>query len=204
MPMGVYERKLPDLTGKKFGKWTVLGKIVLKKGWRNGQNYIGWHCICECENHGYIVHNYLVRGTSKQCVNCARKMVAKGNRKNEFDVEVRTLMAGYRHNAKKRGLQFSLTEDEFAQIIIRNCTYCNRKGKIGRKLRRRELSKFFFNGIDRIDNNYGYFPLNCVPCCFKCNEMKRAMTAQEWQDLLFAIALVQFQLNPHKFPQKAA
>ena len=50
-----------DLTGKKFGKWTVLGF----GGSKNGNNY--WECICECGNKGLIRGNNLKSGGSTSC-----------------------------------------------------------------------------------------------------------------------------------------
>lgn len=65
MPKGVYIRtgknKHPpnwkDLTGQKFGKWTVL-------------NYEGnskWRCKCNCRKEKIIQSNALVQGYSKSC-----------------------------------------------------------------------------------------------------------------------------------------
>lgn len=78
----------------------------------------------------------------------------------------------YRCNAKKRGIDFELTIDEFKDLVSQPCYYCwwfsNEKRKNSR-----------WNWIDRINSNGKYSIDNCVPCCYMCNMMKGIMTL-EW------------------------
>lgn len=72
----------------------------------------------------------------------------------------------YTKSAAKRGLAWEL-DDAQAEVLFRaDCYYCDDPPAP-------------LNGIDRYDNNTGYTPSNCVPCCTRCNYMKRSMSAAE-------------------------
>jgi len=73
----------------------------------------------------------------------------------------------YAYKAKKRGLTFSLTLEEFEMLVNSACRYCN---------------EYPSNGIDRVDNRVGYNSQRgqCVPCCSDCNMMKRNMLAHRF------------------------
>jgi hypothetical protein len=63
-----------------------------------------------------------------------------------------------RNQKRKIKLEFSLTKNEVYEFIKQPCYYCgNKKDNIG---------------IDRIFNDIGYLPENCVSCCWMCNDMK--------------------------------
>ncbi len=42
------------------------------------------------------------------------------------------------------------------------------------------MDNFFYNGIDRVNNEMGYEPLNVVPCCQECNFAKCKMSKDEF------------------------
>lgn len=86
----------------------------------------------------------------------------------------------YRHYekaAEKRKIEFCLSTEEFYEIIIKNCFYCNSKPlqKYGKKT---------FSGIDRIDSSIGYLKINCVPCCKICNHIKGSMAVDEFMRMV--------------------
>lgn len=59
--------KLKDLTGKTFGKLTVIGRAEKNKG-----NVPHWHCKCECGNETIVSGHNLKVGLTKSC-GCYRK-----------------------------------------------------------------------------------------------------------------------------------
>ena len=69
----------------------------------------------------------------------------------------------YISSSKKRNIEFSLTEEDFNNIIKLECHYCGMIDNVG------------FNGIDRVDSDGIYSLENCVPCCKMCNYMKCAL-----------------------------
>ncbi len=70
----------------------------------------------------------------------------------------RKRFARYKHAARKRGLDFSLTFEKFNELIHQDCHYCGRGNPT--------------KGVDRKDNLKGYTLQNAVPCCWDCNNAK--------------------------------
>lgn len=63
-----------DITGQKFGQWTVLYKTDKRSA--NGSIY--WHCRCKCGNEKDVISASLRNGTS---LSCGLHNVSKGNEK---------------------------------------------------------------------------------------------------------------------------
>lgn len=72
----------------------------------------------------------------------------------------------YKESAKKREIEFSLTQSEFETFWQRPCTYCG--------------DAIETIGLDRIDSSLGYTLDNCISCCIVCNKMKLTMTKDQW------------------------
>ena len=83
----------------------------------------------------------------------------------------------YKKDAKKRGLIFELTYNEFLKLINGVCYYCGGNGY----------------GIDRLDSSFGYLKDNVVPCCSVCNRMKYTYTEDEFIEK--CIKIVNFKLH---------
>lgn len=69
--------KFIDLTGKKFGRLTVIKKS--KNKYKDKQ--IMWICRCDCGEKIEVIGNSLVRGNTKSC-GCLRKELAINNISN--------------------------------------------------------------------------------------------------------------------------
>lgn len=96
-------------------------------------------------------------------------------------------MKEYRYNAKKRGIDWRLTDEEFLAIASLHCHYCGsppkrfkrNKWSHGRAIGAVE-SEEVLNGIDRLNSEKGYVLSNCVACCSQCNWAKRNMSVNEF------------------------
>lgn len=64
-------RKLVDLTGKRFGKWTVIERAKN----RGSQTY--WKCMCDCGQIKDICGRALTNGSSKSCGCAKREFISK-------------------------------------------------------------------------------------------------------------------------------
>lgn len=67
-------------------------------------------------------------------------------------------------NARKRGIEYGLTREQFMSFWQKPCSYCG--------------DQIETIGLDRIDNAKGYVMDNVVPCCGGCNGMKSSMSRE--------------------------
>lgn len=151
------EHKIIDITGQKFGYWTVIGlsdKIISKSRC--------WNCVCVCGKIEAVNGCRLRRGTSKSC-RC---------RSQEFRLEKR-MIHGETINRK--------SSKEYAawQAMINRCykpkstnhyhnyggrgiTICESwKSSFESFLKDMGRAPSQQHSIDRIDNNGNYEPHNC-------------------------------------------
>lgn len=63
-----------DLTGMRFGKWTVLEYAGQKAYMYGGKRFTKrmWLCRCDCGTQKEIPHHNLTKGLSTQCQPCSR------------------------------------------------------------------------------------------------------------------------------------
>ena len=187
------------LTGKQFGKLVAIRPIP--KTSKNGTG-AKWECLCNCGNIKLVYSSHLTGGHTKSC----------GCSSNEFRILKRLLPPGesglnklfydYKQKAKVRKLEFSLSKEEFKNIVLQNCYYCNTPplqeafGSYDNKNRKnRELSKFLYNGIDRLDNNEGYTVNNSVACCRDHNWMKKDLSFSQFLNSIESIYNHRIKLN---------
>jgi hypothetical protein len=123
--------------------------------------------------------NKLRSGHTKSC-GCRRKYNRPKWTLAEGEAAKNLLLHQYRSSAIKRGLLFELTREEFVNITSLDCYYCGDAPSKsvamlhkGRSNKRSLNGDYIYNGIDRVDNNLGYTSLNCVACCWTCNELKK-------------------------------
>ena len=64
-----------DLSGKKFGKLTVLNRIKLED-----KHHFYWNCLCDCGKHTNVRASDLITGNTKSC-GCLRDETAMTNLK---------------------------------------------------------------------------------------------------------------------------
>lgn len=143
----------------RFGPVRVLSKTNL----RTTAGSVIWTCQCDCGSIVDLSSHDLGRYTAKKC----HSEVKPRNRpKNKF---VSKRMSKYKGSAKTRSLDFSLSEQQFSDLILGDCHYCG-------------VAKS--NGIDRIDSSVGYLPENSVSCCAPCNRAKSDMSYEDFKKYL--------------------
>ena len=155
--------KLIDLTGKKFGRLTVIERSYPNTKWGLPR----WLCKCSCGTEKVIDSSNLKSGRTKSC-GCLVKLPPGVS-------GMHGLIGCYKASAKRHNVSFELIEKQFKELTQLDCYYCDSSPKQG-------YGKYIHNGLDRVDNNKGYTIDNVVPCCKQCNHAKTNLTLQEFRD----------------------
>jgi hypothetical protein len=168
-----------DLTGKKFGLLTV----IKRNEERSVAKKIVWECLCECGKTTLTQTNNLRSGNSSSCRSPVHWAISENN--------IRLYRARYIHyqsGARRRGLKFELTIEEFKNLVDKPCYYCGTESSYRIRRVNTIARNKMINGIDRIDSKKDYSIINCIPCCTRCNEMKNDSSYDEFLKKVFSIA----------------
>lgn len=185
----------------KFVKLTVVGieHLYTKSGSKRGRLY---ECLCECGRVRKVKADLLISGSVRSC-GCDNYNVRHSNTKySPQESSYRAKAANYKAQAKIKKREFTLTFEQCIELFKSNCYYCgappsntynlverNRKytGGMVYCLARLDNYTIKYSGIDRKNPDLGYTPLNCLPCCFRCNWAKSDYSYDEfisWIDTL--------------------
>ncbi len=143
-------------------------------------------CVCDCGELKWIkACNLSPTSQRKKTRSCgclqkeelSERQREKHKHKTPDQMAANTLWTGYRLQARRRGLVFEISFDEFVRLIKKNCHYCNQvpcnyDGTHFRKKYDQPEYRIFYSGLDRINSDLGYISENVVPCCKKCNVAK--------------------------------
>lgn len=171
--------KLIDMTGKTYGNLFVLYRIP-KITQKSTQAFWQIRCICgkEFPSVGWTVRS----GHTKSCGCLQRKSIQERNAKNTLpkgEAAKNCILRIYKRGAKKRNLEWALSPSDFFTQIAGDCFYCgNPPANHSHKLN--QNGDFWYNGVDRLNSGVGYQPQNVVPCCWKCNWMKRNFSPEQF------------------------
>jgi len=151
--------------GDVFCRLTVVSFSHLDKRWR--RHYL---CRCQCGVEKTIQGTLLRSGNTKSC-GCLVQESARNRCLPHGVSSMNLVYAGYRHKAKKAGVSFMLTKEQFSRIVARNCFYCG--SEVSNVCKAQSGSgDFAYNGIDKIDPSKGYTINNVVASCKRCNMAK--------------------------------
>ncbi len=180
-------RALIDHTGDRFGRLVVVERA------ENWLKQVAWLCRCDCGGMNIVPGIQLRRGQVRSCGCSCRGgphgKPIKGRSSPEQSpglVAVNSLLAVYQSNARRRGLEWGLSRDQFTELIRSDCEYCG--GEPRAKKKDGGHGYLLYNGIDRSDSGGGYIPENSVPCCRSCNQSKGTKSAEEFRAWVLRIA----------------
>jgi len=185
--------------GQKFDRLTVKSEIDIKNRKSSGRMFL---CDCDCGSGNIRVRrSSLVGGKTRSC-GCLQKEIAaekcRSGRLNPKTSTINNLENDYKQSARRRGLEYSLGQKDFAFLISSPCHYCDSEPKPFNRFYKEdgEVANWVEknghntdwakkqwvtkNGIDRIDNGVGYILGNCVTCCWICNRAKSDMSYQDF------------------------
>lgn len=161
-----YGREGRITVGTRFGRYTAIR--FLQRAERVHPRNI-WLLRCDCGTERSMSTNQALKSTG--CTHCAdhRRMKCF---KRPYEAAFNVLQ----HNARNRGIAFSLTYDDFIKLVSTGmCHYC------WMALEWVKHGKHCRYQLDRKDNDLGYTSENVVPCCKRCNYSKsNQFTYEEW------------------------
>jgi len=117
-------KKLPDLTGQTFGRWTVLEALPRDKDDPNDRQK--YRCRCECGHESSVRGTDLVKGQSTMCRSCAQR--ERGNRvAGRTSAEVQAYLLT--HTVAEAAKHFGLTHGSMTKYMSRHGLRAMVKGR---------------------------------------------------------------------------
>lgn len=177
-----------NLIGVRSGQLTVESRLQKVGGrWK-------WRCKCDCGNYVEVFTRNIAGGRSIDC-GCGRAVSRSESRTTACGLPKnlrvwRKIVSSYQSNARHKSQTFCLTEEECIRLFQTDCHYCGAppaRNKVVKTLTR--TSEVVYNGIDRKDNALGYLLSNVVPCCTRCNYMKKEIEYTEFLAHIERIAM---------------
>ena len=163
-----------NLTSIRIGRLLVLTQAESRRG-KSGSSKIFWVCQCDCGKQVEIAAMALNCRKPTQSCGCLQLEVVTQQGYNNYKGKgvsvLHSAYSKYKWRASKKNIQFDLSEQDFNDLILGDCYYCD---AVPSSLHRAELNieNTLVNGIDRIDNTLGYVYGNVVSCCGVCNTAK--------------------------------
>ncbi len=143
--------KIVDLTGKRFGRWVVIGK-------EESNSNAKWRCRCDCGEEKSVVSKILRNGQSKSC-GCLRKELSAAREKTHGHATGKT-SGTYNSWAAMFQRCDNKNHPAYKNYGARGIRVCERWYKFENFLADMG-SRPTGTSIDRINNNDDYKPNNC-------------------------------------------
>lgn len=169
---------IKDISNIRFGFLIALRYVPQK-----GSDGAIWECVCDCGNSCKVNSHALRRGKTKSCGCKKGHLVSLSLRKEPGESNRRQLYNTYRNQAKIRSYMFDLSFEEFVNLISQNCFYCNKSPQ--QQIVKSSIDGEYillYNGIDRINNDFGYQADNVIAACGQCNIAKKNYSFNEFVD----------------------
>lgn len=170
-----------NFIGEKFGKLTLISFDKIVKG---NAYYI---CKCECGKEKSIRYNSFYKGNTKSCGCFAKEVSSIKNSLPKGERAFNNTYYMYKYEAKSRNLVFEIDKDLFKKLTSSDCFYCGRKPSSYIKIQNKKAGYYFYNGLDRVNNNVGYIKENVVTCCNWCNKMKIHHSLEDFKKQIMLI-----------------
>lgn len=165
-----------NLTGKRFGR------IVITKCFGRIGRLIYWEYVCDCGQVKKSDTGTLNANRIQSCGCLLKEVTGAKNRKTFGESAKNRLLSVYKKGARRRNYEWKLSDEQFSKLIRSNCYYCGIcPQNTTEKISPHSFGHIVFNGIDRVDNNKGYFLENCVTCCRNCNLAKHCFSYKEFE-----------------------
>lgn len=169
--------KYEEFIGKVFNNSKVL-KFSHKIG---NKLYLILECL-NCEEE-FIKRSDRIENCRIKCPHCKWNPIPLSERTTSTPESFyKSYYNNYKKQALNRGLEFEINYELFKVLILEECAYCGKPPteSLYSKSKNKSNLPSIHNGIDREDNNRGYTIDNTLPCCTKCNMMKKTLTFNDF------------------------
>jgi len=162
-----------DLRGMRFGRLLAVEPTQFRK-----DKKVIWRCVCDCGKEHLAVSRSLIDGDTKSCGCLRKEVLQRGITRLENGISgFNQVFGNYIRGAKKRGLEFNISREDFYNLTQKECYYCGVLPKQEHHIKF-GVGVFIYNGLDRLNPDVGYEISNLVPCCGKCNKAKSNKTEE--------------------------
>lgn len=187
--------KFIDLTGKTFGKWTVLKRLPNRKKCRY------WLCRCECGVKKSVSGSSLAKGTSTSC-GCHRKKYLSDLNKSHGDYGTKL----YRCWASMKRRCDNKNCSAFKHYGERGITYLTEWSDY-ENFKQWALQSGYQDNltIDRIDNDGDYEPDNCRWISMELQSQNRRSTVLNPEKVRYlrnTWEMIKYQMSQKDFAER--
>lgn len=156
--------------GQVIGRFTLVSVATPRGKSRS------WTCKCDCGNVVEVKATNIEKFGDRGC-GCRKNRRPPTTDKSPIDSAIQELVRRYKSNARKRGLEWGLTDERAASLLFGNCAYT---GDAPANIFNGNRGQVLYNGIDRLDNTKGYVESNVVSCSRRANMAKNDMPLQQF------------------------
>ena len=183
-----------DHTKQNYKYFTATERV----GWifKSKKKYPVYKANCKACNQEVLIPAPRLTASEYKSCGCSRKLTSEEVYNQEINTPAfKRYVAKIKKGAAERKYEFNLTDDLIYKLNKSNCYYCGVAPE--RIFKSCEARRYVFNGIDRVNNNFGYVKENVVSCCFDCNSMKSILNKELFLNKIEAI--YNNLINPGKF-----
>lgn len=159
-----------DLTGKRFGRWTVIERVY---GYQNDsmRPRVRYLCKCDCGTEKIVLAESISRGLSKSCGCLTKEVCSKSNRTHG---ESKTRL--YRVWNAMKNRCYNKNTIHYEDYGGRGISVCKDWMESYESFRDWAICNGYKDGlsIDRINNDRNYEPENCrwIDCVGQANNRR--------------------------------
>jgi hypothetical protein len=171
-----------DLTGKTFGKLTVIKPVPRPDTTKSKERSIFWFCKCECGNNCTVRSAELLVGDTKSC-GCNRYMSGENSPIYKgVGMLSSSKFTHIKYAAIKRNLEFNVSMEYLWDLFQKQEGKCYYTGDL-LTLVTRNTKGGMTASLDRLDSSKGYFEGNVVWSHKDINIMKMDKSEEEFYKL---------------------
>src|SRR5579859_425563 len=158
------------IPGTKVGRLQILSILET----RNKHGKLLANCLCDCGNIIISTINNIGNKTTSCGCYKVEKIIQRFGKSGHYNISAKVLS-----DVKRFNRDTDLTIDDISDLIFSDCFYCKKSlQEVGLINYTRNSSKQAIKriGIDRVDNNLGYYKYNVVSSCKMCNYIKNSFS----------------------------